>query len=64
MGGYWVKFSKKFENFESRFFYIPKVLTLKNNSCNYCAVLNSRLATMQIENLQKIKLEFFFPHDI
>jgi len=64
MGWYWVKVSKNFENFQSRFFHIPQVLTLKNNAYNYCAILISRLATIQIKILRKIKHEFFFQHNI
>jgi len=48
MGGYWVKISENFENFESRFFHIPKVLILKKNPYYYCAVLIRRLVTIQI----------------
>jgi len=64
MGGYFVKISKNFENFVPIFLHIPKVLTLKNNPFNYCAVLISRLATLKFYILQTLKLLFFLLHDI
>jgi len=42
-----MKITKNFENFVPRFLHIPKVLTPKNNPLNYCAVLISRLATIE-----------------
>jgi len=64
MGGYCVKISKNFETFVPTFLHIPKVLTLKNNHWNYCAVLISRLATINFSKLRKLKLLFILQHDI